>query len=90
MPRAGHKPPENKKSYERDVKMIYYLIKYAINKSIFKRVVIEAATYTQAYILFSLKFPSDYEITEIIEAKGEILPPHVDFSQKKKVKITIC
>ena len=47
--------------------MIKYLIEYAINKSIFKRVVIEAATLTQAYLLFMLKFPSDYEITEITE-----------------------
>ena len=70
--------------------MIYYLIKYAINKSIFKRVVIEAATLTQAYILFSLKFPSDHEIIEITETTGEILPAPVDFSKKKKVKITIC
>lgn len=69
--------------------MIYFLIKYAINKSIFKRVVIEAATYTQAYLLFSLKFPSNYEITEITETTGEILPAPVDFSQKKKVKFII-
>ena len=47
--------------------MIKYLIKYAINKSIFKRVIIEAATLTQAYLSFMLKFPSDYEITEIKE-----------------------
>lgn len=73
--------------------MIYYLIKYAAEKnSIFKKVVIEAATYTQACLLFSLKFPSDHIITEVTEAKGEILPNPVDYSQKKqkkKVKIII-
>lgn len=69
--------------------MIYYLIKYAINKSIFKRVVIEAATYTQAYLLFKLNFPSDHEITEITEATGEILPAPVDLPPKKTVKFII-
>lgn len=69
--------------------MIYFLIKYAVKNSIFKRVVIEAATYTQAYLLFKLNFPSDHEITEITEATGEILPAPVGFSQKKKVKFII-
>ena len=47
--------------------MIKYIIKYVINKSTIKRVIIEAATLTQAYIFFMIKFPSDYEITEIKE-----------------------
>lgn len=50
--------------------MIKFLIEYAINKSIFKKVLIEAATYTQAYIFFMRKFPSDYEITEIKEEEN--------------------
>lgn len=47
--------------------MIKYLIKYAIKKETIKKVVIEAATLTEAYLFFMLKFPSDYEITEIKE-----------------------
>ena len=50
--------------------MFKFIIKYAINRSIFKRVIIEAATLTQAYLLFTYKFPSDYEITEIKEEKS--------------------
>lgn len=50
--------------------MIKFIVKYAINKSIFKRVLIEAATITQAYLLFLIKYPREYEITDIKEEKS--------------------
>ena len=50
--------------------MIKFIVEYTIKSRIFSKVIIEAATYTQAYILFMLKFPSDHEITEIREEKS--------------------
>lgn len=67
-----------------------YLIEYAINKSKIKRVLVEAATLTQAYVFFMCKFPKNYEITEISETTGENLPADVEFPQRPKVKYTIC
>lgn len=45
--------------------MFEYIIEYAIKKSLIARTIIKAATLTQAYISFMLKFPDDYEITDI-------------------------
>lgn len=70
--------------------MIKYLIEYVINKSIIKRVVIEAATFTQAYLLFMRKFPSDYEIKAAEETTGENLPADVEILNKSAVKYTVC
>lgn len=49
--------------------MIKFLIEY-LNKGTIKRVIVEAATYTQAYLFFMCKFPSDHVITEIKEEKS--------------------
>lgn len=70
--------------------MIKYIIKYAINKSIFKRVLIEAASLTQAYIFFMCDHPSDHEITEAEETTGENLPADVELPKRPPVKYTIC
>lgn len=51
-------------------KMLKFIVEYTIKARIFSKVIIEAATYTQAYILFMIKFPSDHEITEIREEKS--------------------
>lgn len=44
-----------------------YLIEYGIKYHNRFHVVIEAPTPTQAYILFMIKFPKEYEIVEIKE-----------------------
>ena len=70
--------------------MIKFIIKYAINKSIFKRVLIEATTLAQAYVSFLVKFPKDYEITEITETTAETVPADVECPKPPRVKYTVC
>ena len=70
--------------------MIKFIIEYAINKSIFKRVLIEATTLAQAYVSFLIKFPKDYEITPYEEATGENLPADVEILPPPPVKYTVC
>ena len=45
--------------------MFEWLVEYAIKKSLIARTIIKATPLTQAYLAFMLKFPDDYEITDI-------------------------
>lgn len=71
--------------------MLKFIVKYAIERSIFKKILIEAVTLTEAYVSFLLKFPSeDYEITEITETTGENLPADVELPTPPRIKYSIC
>ena len=72
--------------------MLKFIVKYAIQRSIFKRILIEAVTLTEAYVAFLLKFPNndDYEITEITETTGDNLPADVELPKQPRITCTIC
>ena len=70
--------------------MFKFIVEYLINKRVFKKVLIEAASLTEAYILFMCKHPSEYAITEITETTGENLPADVELPKRPPVKYTIC